>query len=185
LTREPNKRIASLILYVLGSWANVTYAQARVDEYRLKAAFILHFAELADWPAGTLDSQKGPVVFCTLGGNPFEGELEAAVADKQIGTHPILVRHLRQWQDSPGCHVLFLGAGEHARTAAHLAKLKDAPVLTVGEGEDFVKQGGIIGLCLEGKKVRFDINLEAARRAGLKISSRLLVLARNVVGGRN
>ena len=156
-----------------------------MDEYRLKAAFLFHFAELVDWPVEAFDGDRKPLVLCTLGGNPFEGGLEAVVNGKLLGARQIRVRHLKQAQEIPGCHVLFIGSSEQARVPMILAKLKDAPILTVGEPEEFVKDGGMIGLRLEGNRVRFDINLEAARRAGLKISSRLLVLARIVIGGHS
>jgi hypothetical protein len=162
----------------------IAHAQSKADEYHVKAAFIFHFAELVDWPAGALGIDNNPMVLCTLGGDPFDGGLEAAVEGKLVGTRPLRVRHLKQVQDVPGCHVLFVGSGERAPIPVLLAGFKDAPVLTVGETEEFVKKGGMIGLCLEGKKVRLDINLDASRRAGLKISSRLLLLAKSVIGSR-
>jgi hypothetical protein len=160
--------------------------QSQADEYRLKAAFLFHFAELVEWPADAAGDDQQPVTLCTLG-DPFQGDLEAVVEGKKVGSRPVRVRHLsqaqeaRQTQDAKGCHVLFVSASERTRLPVLLAKIK-GPILTVGETEEFVKQGGMIALCLEGKKVRLDINLDASSRAGLKISSRLLLLARNVTG---
>jgi hypothetical protein len=92
------------------------------------------------------------------------------------------VRHLKQPQDVQGCHALFFGKAERTRIPAVLASVTSVPVLTVGETLDFVKQGGMIGFFVEDKKIRFEINLDASQRAGLKLSSRLLLLAKSVIG---
>ena len=86
-------------------------------------------------------------------------------------------------QDAQGCQVLFLGTLEKKRIAKILASLNGNPVLTVGESENFAQQGGMIGLCLEDNKVRFEINLGAANRAKLRISARLSSPAKTVIGG--
>jgi hypothetical protein len=170
-----------LAIFFVGS-GFVARAQSKVDEYRLKAAFLFHFAQLVDWPPGALGADRDPVTLCTLGEDPFHGDLEAVVEGKLAGNRALHVRHFKLVQDVQGCHLLFIGSSERSLVPALLSKLKDAPVLTVGETDDFVKQGGVIRFCLEGNKVRFEINLDAAQRAGLKISSRLLLLAKSVVG---
>jgi YfiR/HmsC-like len=158
-------------------------AQSRTDEYRLKAAFLFHFSELVDWPSEVL-RRGDPLTLCTIGNDPFDGDLEAAVAGKLAGTRSLRILHFKSTEKVDGCQVLFIGVEDHARVSLLLARLKSVPVLTVGETDDFVKQGGMIGFCLEGNKVRFEINLESSQRAGLKISSRLLLLAKSVAGGR-
>jgi hypothetical protein len=175
-------RLCLLVVFALTARSRLE-AQSRVDEYHLKAAFLFHFTEMVEWPASVLGDGAQPIWLCTLGEDPFDGELEAAVAGK-LATRPLRVRHLNDAQDFPGCHLIFIASSERIRTPLLLTKLKNAPVLTVGETEEFVKQGGMIGLCLDGKKVRLEINLDASRRAELKISSRLLLLAKTVIGGR-
>jgi hypothetical protein len=96
----------------------------------------------------------------------------------------VQVLHLKQPREALGCQILFIASSEDKRVATILAELDGNPVVTVGEADDFVAQGGIIRLFLEDNKIRFDINLEPADKAGLKISSRLLLLAKNVSGGR-
>ncbi len=100
-----------------------------------------------------------------------------------VGSRPIHLLYLSQGKDFQACQVLFIDREEPSRVPNLLARLKDAPVLTVGETEEFVKQGGMIGLCVKGNKVRLEINQDTSRRARIKISSRLLLLARNVVAG--
>lgn len=167
-----------LLLLVAGAGSNGS-AQSRADEYRVKAAFLFHFAQLVEWPPRAF-VDDGNLRICTFGNDPFSGELESTVAGKQIGDRGMEVRHLRQSQEIASCHVLFIGKAEVNETTALLGRLQHSPVLTVGETDGFLSAGGIIRFCLEGNKVRFEINRQAAESAGLKISSRLLLLAKNV-----
>ena len=152
------------------------------QEHQVKAAFIFHFAQLVDWPPEALGDDGGPMVFCTTGDDAALSGLEAVVQGKQIGNHPLRVRHVREQDDFRGCLVLFIAGDNTKFVISTLARLKDAPILTVGESENFVADGGMIGLFLQENKIRFDINLKAAQRANLKISSRLLLLAKRVLG---
>lgn len=166
----------------LGGAVNLAWAQSKADEYRVKAAFLFHFTQLVDWPPDALGDEKAPLTLCTVGEDPFKGDLDGMVEGKRIGVRTFRVQHFKETQDIRSCQVIFIGAGERSHVPALLAELQDARVLTVGETDGFVKQGGMIGFFLENNKVRFEINLEAAERAKLKISSRLLLLAKNVVG---
>ncbi|MFZ0639613.1 MAG: YfiR family protein [Candidatus Acidiferrales bacterium] len=164
--------------------ANPVLAQSKADEYRLKAAFLFHFTQLVDWPPDAFGNDSDPVTLCTVGEDPFHGDLDAAVVGKTMGARPLRVRHFKQPEDIQGCQLLFVGNRDSARTSALLAGLKDSPVLTVGETDDFVKEGGMIGFFIENDKIRFDINLQSAEHAKLRISSRLLLLARKVIGNQ-
>ena len=123
-----------------------------------------------------------PLTYCTIGVDPFDGALDATLNGKTIGARSFRVLHFQQPQDIRGCQILFIGAGEQKRFPAVLAVLKGNPVLTVGEAEHFVEDGGMIGFLLEENKIRFEINLEAAEYAKLRLSSRLLALAKSVIG---
>jgi YfiR/HmsC-like len=156
-------------------------AQSSPDEYQLKAAFIFHFTQLVDWPPDALGSGNRHLVLCTNGESALPGVLEATVQGKQIGSRTLEVHHLQDKDNPVGCHILFIAGKDKKRVAAVLAALNTAPILTIGESDGFVQHGGIIGFCLQDNKIRFDINLKAAQRANLKISSRLLLLAKTVV----
>lgn len=158
-------------------------AQSSLGEYQVKAAFIFHFAQMVDWPANSLPP-NGPLVICTIDDNSYSAALDSAVDGKQIGEHPVQTRHLRGRGDFRGCHLLAIIGQDRKRAAALVALVKDSPVLTVGDSDHFVADGGIIGLTLQDNKVRFDINLLAAQRSNFRISSQLLLLARNVIGNR-
>lgn len=156
--------------------------QSQAEEYRLKAAFLVHFTQLVDWPPDALGGAKNPLTICTVGKDPFHGDLEATVEGKSIGSRPFRVQHFKQAQEVQGCQVLFVSSSVRAQVSVLIAGIKNQAVLTVGETDDFVREGGVIGFCLDDNKVRFEINVEAAERARLKISSRLLLLAKNIIG---
>jgi len=156
-------------------------AQSTEEEYRVKAAFIFHFAQLVDWPADTPMDTENSLFVCTLGDDPFQGALESSIAGKIIGNRVMRIRHLAEAQYLQSCQILFIGKGQSRRIPALVADLHHAPVLTVGETAGFVGMGGMIGFLLEQNRVRFEINLAAAESARLKIGSRLLMLAQTVV----
>jgi YfiR/HmsC-like len=156
-------------------------AQMTEEEYRIKAAFIFHFAQLVDWPPDTPIDTENSLFVCTLGEDPFQGALEGSLAGKLVGNRVMRIRHLAQAQNLQSCQILFIGKGQSKRIPALLTDLHHAPVLTVGETAGFVGVGGMIGFLLQQNKVRFEINLAAAESARLKIRSRLLMLAQTVV----
>jgi hypothetical protein len=152
------------------------------SEYQVKAAFLFHFAQFVDWPPGAFKEADSPLTYCTVGEDPFHGALDASLNGKTIGSRSARVQHFKRVAEIQGCQVLFIGALERKSIPAALAGLRESPILTVGETENFAREGGIIGFFLEDNKVRFDINLVAAQRAKLQISARLLTLAKTVIG---
>jgi hypothetical protein len=171
-----------LLSLLLAGTAKIVRAQSDENEYRVKAAFLFHFAQLVDWPPDALSGAGNSLYLCTLAEDPFQGALESTVEGKTIGKRVIHIRHLDQSVEMRKCHVLFLGKAQGKRTRALVAALRNAPVLTVGETSDFLADGGMIAFLLDENRVRFDINLAASQSAGLTIGSRLLVLAKNVTG---
>jgi YfiR/HmsC-like len=154
------------------------------SEYTVKAAFLFHFSQFVEWPASTVPSPNSPLTYCTIGDDPFLGELDEALKGKTVGNHALAVQHLTARDQVDGCQILFIRASEKKRFSEVSAKAERYSILTVGESEHFTRDGGMIGFFLEDNKVRFDINLEATKRAKLKVSSRLLLLARNVAGSQ-
>jgi len=182
-TFGPLVRAAAFGVALLMGAASSAAAQSQADEYRVKAAFLFHFAQLVAWPPDAVLSRKS-FDLCTVGDDPFRGELESQVEGKAIGSQTMHVRHLKLTQDVRGCQMIFAGREEAKEISALLTLLGTAPVVTVGESDDFLLQGGIIRFCLEQNRIRFEINLDAAEKAKLKISSRLLLLAKSVIGNQ-
>jgi hypothetical protein len=160
-------RLTLLTLMLVASPA--LSAQDASLEYRVKAAYLFNFAKFVEWPRAS-----GPLTLCVAGRNVFGEALTDTVRGELIEGRPIVVRVLLE--PEAGCHVLFVPRG--APAAAYLRAAGSPPSLTVGEQPDFIGMGGLVNFVLDGTNVRFEIDAEAAQRAGLRISSRLLRLAR-------
>jgi len=170
----------SLFLLTAAS-CSAAFGQSQADEYRVKAAFLYHFAQLIEWPADPPGDPANSFLVCTLGSDPFRGDLETIIGGKLIGKRAITIRHLKQTEGIASCQIVFISRGEGPHLPGILSALASDPVLTVGEAEAFVQEGGTIRIFLEDNKIRFDINLDAANHSGLQVSSRLLLLAKTVV----
>ena len=182
-----SRRPAPAILAAIAALALACVAAGQTPataEYDVKAAFLFHFAQFVEWPDEAFKDANSPLTYCTIGDDPFRGSLDTILGGKTLGTRSFRVRHFKQPQEIQGCQVLFLGMEEKKPFPEILAKAKAHSVLTVGESEHFAQEGGMIGFVLTENKIRFEINLEAAQKAKLKISSRLLALAKNVIGGQ-
>lgn len=184
--RHNGLRFAEMILVTMFSMFLTSHFAAEgnaLSEYTVKAAFLFHFAQFIEWPPAAFNDANAPLTFCTLGDDPFHGALDQSISRKTIESRPLRVHHLKQLQEVEDCQVIFLGADNKNRIPTLLASLEDSPVLNVGETEHFAQEGGMIGLSLEENKYRFEINLGSVEHAKLKLSSRLLTLAKMVIGG--
>jgi hypothetical protein len=162
-------RLAALVLALL----SVPVAAQQVStEYRVKATYLFNFVKFVEWPEKT----QQPLLLCVAGRNPFGPVLEETVAGESVNGRPLQVEVILE-PDSR-CDLVFVPRG--AATSAYLLAARNTPTLTVGEEPDFVARGGIVSFYIDGANVRFTINPYAAERAKLRISSRLLELARIV-----
>ena len=177
------RSIAMLLALTLLIGPRVSAQGKATNEYEVKAAFLFHFAQFVEWPENAFREAASPLVYCTVGDDPFQGALETTFRGKAIGTHALQVKHFKQINDSQGCHVVFLGRPVKKSIVEELASLKGSPVLTVGETNQFIDENGMIGFCLEENKIRFEVNLDSAEKAHLKISAKLLTLAKRVIVG--
>ena len=159
--------------------ASVAGAQM-MDEYQVKAGFVSSFASFVEWPADTFGTPQEPIAICVLGQNPFGTALNGLVAGKVVEGRTFVVRQISDVQQTSDCQILFVSASEHLRLRAILGSLGDRSVFSVGDTSDFIAEGGIVSLRTESGRVSIEINCDAARAKHLRISSRLLQLARNV-----
>ena len=150
------------------------------SEYLIKAGFIYNFAKLVGWPQGAFAQPDSPIVIGILGTDPFGSIIDHILADKQIDSRRFVIKRLKWGMDLKGCDILFIGASEAVHLEEVIRSVKGSPILTIGETPGFAKRGCIINLVVEDNKVRFEVNLDAAKQADLNISSRLLALARIV-----
>lgn len=155
-------------------------AQAPADEAQIKAAFVFNFLKFVDWPVDSFHGQQDPFIIAIVGEGDTADATERFLTAKQIGTRPIVVRRIKWDQSLAGVHAVFV-ADHDAKRLRHVFEAAAAgSVLSIGEGEDFAAHGGVIGLLIDDRKVRFDIDTDAAQAAGLKVSSKLLALTRIV-----
>jgi hypothetical protein len=147
-----------------------------VGEYQVKAAFLLNFARFVEWPPTNFSSPTDPIDICVLGPDPFGEALDDIVKDKVISGRHLQVRRLHEVSQSNGCEVVFVNAIE-ARSKPQHSKELTWGILTISDGKDFSRDGGIVTLVMQQNRIGFEINLDAADHSGLKISSKLLSLA--------
>jgi hypothetical protein len=150
-----------------------------VTEPSLKAAFIYNFAKFTEWPQDVL-SGTAPFNACVLGDAPLGDALERTVKGRQLGGRGVTVQRVAPEGALKACHLLYIGGLKPAQVATVIEALRGAPVLTISDVDDFARLGGIAHVFVENGKMRFDLNLELARRARLQLSSKLLVLAARV-----
>ena len=145
-----------------------------VTEYRIKAAFLYNFSRFVDWPDDIPQTDRFTI--CILGIDPY-GDVLDGLAGKAVHGNPLDILRLPGKAVAEECRVVYISGSASRRINSILASLGNRPVLTVSDSAAFAEKGGMIRLKLVDNKVRFDINIDAAQRAGLNISSKLLSLA--------
>ncbi len=146
-------------------------------EYQIKAAFLYNFAKFVEWPPQAFADAQSPIVIGVLGKNVFDDNLEKIIHGKTVNSRPFLFKEFHAVEEATNCHILFISASQKEKLSKILEGLRGTSVLTVSETDQFIAAGGMINFVIEDKKIHFQINDEAAKKAGLKISSKLLSLA--------
>jgi len=172
-----------VILCVCVGMTPARAADVSMSESQVKALFLYNFAKYVDWPATAFKTPDSPIVIGLYGDAALQSDLEAIVAGKTVDGHPIVIERIKHAADPGPCHILFIKTSA-ALTPEVLQKLKTLPVLTVGESEDFIANGGMINFVKKENKMRLVINLAAAQACNLRISSKLLGVA-DVVKGKS
>jgi len=164
-----------VILLAVGFFHSWTQAKA-FNEYDLKAAFLYNFAQFVEWPPEAFESAQTHLVIGVLGEDPFGKTLDKIVQDEVVKNRKLDVQRYRRVEDIGTCHILFISQSEAGRLDQILDRLKGKNILTVGETEGFVRQGGIVRLLTDKNKnkIQLRINTEAAKAARLTISSKVL-----------
>ena len=151
-----------------------------IKEQQVKAAFIYNFLKFVEWPASRFQDTNSPFVIGVLGKCPISAQLEDTVKGRKINGREIIVKTVDTLEAAKATYLLFVAASEDSRLDTWMPDLVSTNVLTVGESDQFGKGGGIIKFVLEGDKLRFEINMDAADRARLKISAQLQKLAKAI-----
>lgn len=179
-TAIPRRAAMALLagLAVPRAWAQ----DPQAAEYRIKAAFLCKFGNYIEWPPAAFAGPLAPFGIGVWAPQAVADEVAAAAAGQLIGGRPIAVRRVGPGDSLDGLHILFVARGPASRLAAALAAVKDRPILTVTESEPGAEPGSIVNFVVVDDKVKFDVSLPAAERSSLKVSARLLGVARQVAG---
>jgi len=196
------QRVARLLFPIGGAWGPVTRALSLTllltallgtydlsqvfaephhkQEYEVKAAFIFNFANFVEWPREAFQGDSSSLIIYVLGKDPF-GNVLNSLGGKNVQGKKIVIRQAMQMEDVKECQILFISASEKRNLSSVLKSLKGRHVLTVSDQDRFCQAGGMINLVILNKRVAFEINASAAKRAGIQISSSLLKLASDVI----
>lgn len=153
---------------------------ALANPNRVKAAFLRNFAHYVGWPADAFPSSSTPWHICVLGPDPFGDILETSLKGRTEQGRSFEVFRAETLDQLPSCQMVFLAYKDDARRRAVLDKLKNKPVLTVGDAPEFLREGGTIRFEVDDR-VRLSINLDQARIAALTIQTRMLEVSSEVL----
>jgi YfiR/HmsC-like len=179
-TSHELRRRATGILLFLMTGATLHGQGEKPPEYEVKAVYLLNFAKFVQWPAEARVREDNVFTICVLGDDPFGSILDRTLAGETLDGKPAAIRRIRRVRATDGCRMVFIGASEKSRLGEILGALNERSVLTVSDLDDFAERGGMIQLVLDEDRVRFEVNLTAATRARLALSSELLKVARAV-----
>jgi uncharacterized protein DUF4154 len=182
---DPTLRLVNAVMLLFAfAWSMlfcaITLAQSddQPGEYDVKAAFLFNFTKFVEWPDNSFDDARAPIVIGIIGDDPFGGSLAQIITGQKAQGRSIVIREQRFGEDLRRCHVLFISASERRRSAQILASVHDVSVLTVSDIEGFAEAGGAIQFVLMENRVHFVVNLDAAVQSKLRVSAKLLALAR-------
>src|SRR6266850_2672266 len=151
---------------------------AAVSETELKAAFLYNFAKFVEWPAEAFSSETTPIQIAVFGEDEFTVKLRSLLSDKKAHGRSFEVKRISSSQEAKNCQIVFISNSESRRVPQLLDATRKSPVLTIGETDQFLDAGGMINFVFEDTQLRFEVNPEAAQKAKLEISSKLLRLAK-------
>lgn len=160
-------------------------ARQRAEEYALKAAILKRISLFVEWPADAFPAGNSPLVVTVLGEDPFQRNLDEALAGHTVHGHPLTVRRTSSTDEAQGSHVVFISSSERERLTEIIAALEGQSLLTVSDIDEFCEHGGALNLVLHDDKISIEINTGAVTDHDLKMSSKLLRLGRIVTTTRS
>jgi hypothetical protein len=150
-------------------------------EYEVKAVFLFNFTNFIRWPEGVLSSSNNVIKLCVVGDDPFGALLDAAVGNEKNAKHSVVVQRLKYPKDDlTSCHILFVSRSEQDNYSKILPHVAQKPILTIGETDDFLAQGGMIEFYILERRVRLAIALQNLRAVQLSANANLLKVAKLV-----
>jgi len=186
ITESVKKFFSYLILLLFFSISIVFDVNASdvmtAEEYQIKAAFLYNFAKFVEFPKQSLAPEDREIVIGIIGNDPFGRILDDTVAGKKVDNRGFVIKRFASFDEIKSCHVLFISSSEQGNVAEILKKLDGLGILAVSDFASLPDDGVMINFIVKSNRVKFEINLNAAQKAGIKISSKLLKLAVSVKG---
>ncbi|WP_438479165.1 YfiR family protein [Oleiharenicola lentus] len=145
-----------------------------IPEYQLKSVFLFNFAQFVEWPEQSFKDAESPLVIGIWGDDPFGSYLDDLVKNEKVGAHVLVVRRFRRAEEIQDCHILFVSKSVSGQAEKVFPMFAEKPLLTVGDVDNFSRLGGMVRFATESGKIRLRINVDASKKAGLTISSKLL-----------
>ena len=155
----------------------VVRAQDLPAEEQVKAVFIFNFTKFIDWPSDAFISTDSPFIIGVVGKQSISSYLQEAIAGEYAAGRTILIKHYSSPKDVRNCHILYIGSEDPDKVKAIIASTQNHSILTVGDSPNFLRWGGMVRFFTEKGKIRLEINSDAARSSGIRISSKLLSVA--------
>jgi TonB family protein len=184
--RRPSRRIALAMVLALSTLQLLALSPQSATEDQVKAAYLLNFAKLGEWPPRALpDGPSSFVIGVSGADDDFLDVLRAVVGGKIIGTHPVVVIRVNSEEDAKSCHIVFFRSPERKHALTDVEGLAQPGLLLVGEDESFLGQGGMINLFREHGRIRFELNSEALNNSEIHFTAKVLALARPGYGSPN
>ena len=176
--------LAAAILSLLAAPQALAQTPA-ANEFEIEAVFLFNFTQFVVWPSTAFADANDPFVICVLGEDRFGGYLDDTIRGETVDQRSMIVKRYRRMEEIDACHILFISKSEASSVRDVLVRLRGRSVLSVSDAENFGRQGGMVRFVVEHNRVRLRINVEAARAAGLAISSKLLRVADIVRTGKD
>lgn len=152
-----------------------------ITESQVKAAYLYNFAKFIMWPEQSFAKADAPTQICVFNDHSFESTLKDIVNSHTVEGHPVKVIHVTAVSEAHACHILFISSLHGKQAGALIQALGGSSIVTVGETQGFLEEGGVILFVLQEGKIKFQVNLRAAAQSGVRISARLLSVATRVV----
>ena len=174
------------VVLAIALWSSVLSSEgiagpAPITESQVKAAYLYNFAKFIAWPEGSFAKADAPMEICVLGDTSFESTLKEIVYSHTVDGHPVQVVHVTAVADAHKCHILFIPSPQDKQARALIEAIRNNSIVTVGETQGFLEEGGMIRFALQEGKVTFQVSLRAAALSGVRISARLLGVATQVI----
>ncbi len=176
------RNICIFLIAVFGLIPVSLYAEEILyGEYEVKAAFIYNVAKFIEWPEHAISSQNDSLKLCIMGDNPF-GTVFKKIEGKQVKNKKFIIELIKSVSSIKECNMLYISKSEEKNLASIINFANNYNVLTISDEAGFEKRGVIINMFISEEMIRFNINMDDAKKAGLKVSAKLLKLASDVYG---